>query len=53
MQVWAVREAVCELIFGHAAERLVAVPFYTVTYLLVAGAYLISVLVPSIYVSMC
>ena len=46
------REAVCELAFGHAAERLVAVPYYTVTYLLVAGAYLISVLVPSIYVSL-
>ncbi|KAI7839147.1 hypothetical protein COHA_007150 [Chlorella ohadii] len=49
LKVWAVREAVCELVFGHAAERLVAVPYYTVTYLLVAGAYLISVLVPSIY----
>lgn len=46
------REAVCELAFGHAADRLVAVPYYTVTYLLVAGAYLISVLVPSIYVSL-
>lgn len=51
-QVWAVREAVCELAFGHEAGRLAATPFYITTYLLVAGAYLISVLVPSIYVSL-
>ena len=50
LKVWAVREAVCELAYGYAAERLAAVPFYTATYLLVAGAYFISVLVPSIYV---
>lgn len=46
------REAVCELAFGHEAGRLAATPFYITTYLLVAGAYLISVLVPSIYVSL-
>ena len=48
-QVWAVRENVCELALGVPALHLTAAPFYSATALLVAGAFGISVMVPSIY----
>jgi hypothetical protein len=49
--VWAVRDALCELLVGVPAHNLSAGPFYCATLLLVAAAYAISVMVPSIYVS--
>lgn len=51
LQVWAVRDALCELLLGVPAHNLSAGPFYGATLLLVAAAYAISVMVPSIYVS--
>lgn len=51
LQVWAVRENVCELALGLPALQLAAVPFYGLTALLVAAAFGLSILVPSIYVS--
>lgn len=52
-QVWAVREALVEMTLGAPSQSLRALPFYGITAALVALAYLISVLVPSIYVSGC
>jgi hypothetical protein len=49
--VWAVRDALCELLLGVPAHNLSAGPFYGATLLLVVAAYAISVMVPSIYVS--
>ena len=51
LQVWAVRDVLCELLLGVPAHNLSAGPFYGATLLLVAAAYAISVMVPSIYVS--
>lgn len=50
-QVWAVRENLSELALGLPAARLSAVPFYSGTAALVLGAYGLSTLIPSIYVS--
>ena len=49
VQVWAVRESVCELALGVPALQLAAGPFYCSTALLVAAAFGISIMVPSIY----
>lgn len=49
--MWAVRENLAELALGVPAVQLAATPFYGLTALLVAAAFGISILVPSIYVS--
>lgn len=49
-QVWAVRENLVELALGIPVLRLSRKAFYGLTALLVAAAYGISILVPSIYV---
>lgn len=49
-QVFAVREALVEMTLSVPSCSLAALPFYSITAALVALAYLISVLVPSIYV---
>lgn len=51
-QVWAVRENLVELALGMPALRLGHVSYYGLTALLVAAAYGISILVPSVYVSL-
>lgn len=51
LQVFAVREALVEMVLSVPSCQLAATPFYSITAALVAVAYLISVLVPSIYVS--
>ncbi|KAL4427706.1 hypothetical protein ABPG75_001795 [Micractinium tetrahymenae] len=49
LKVWAVREALIEMTLNVPSQTLGALPFYSITAALVALAYLISVLVPSIY----
>ncbi|EFN57306.1 hypothetical protein CHLNCDRAFT_51413 [Chlorella variabilis] len=49
LKVWAVREAVVEMVVQRPAAHLPPGPFYAITAALVALAYFISVLVPSIY----
>ncbi|KAL4421082.1 hypothetical protein ABPG77_001377 [Micractinium sp. CCAP 211/92] len=49
LKVWAVRDNLCELALRQPALQLANRPFYAVTALLVAAAYGISILVPSIY----
>jgi hypothetical protein len=51
LKVWAVREALVEMVVQRPAAELAAGPFYCLTAALVLAAYLVSVLVPSIYVS--
>jgi hypothetical protein len=48
-QVWAVRESVCELALGAPPLSLGLAPFYALTALLVAAAYGVACVVPSIY----
>ena len=49
LKVWAVREAGCELALGVQARDLTAPAFYGVTAALVALAYVVSIVVPSVW----
>ena len=47
VQVWAVRENLCELALGVTATRLALPQYYGLTLFLVIVAYIISIAVPS------
>lgn len=49
LKVWPGREAVSDLLMQKSAVELDALPFYSLTAALVVGAYVLSVLIPEIY----
>ena len=49
LKVWAVRDAGCELLLGVQARQLKTHLFYTITAGLVIFAYIVSVIIPSVW----
>jgi len=49
LKVWPGREAVSDLLLQKSAVELGALPFYSLTAALVLGAYVLSVLIPEMY----